>query len=188
MPRRGLSTASVVSAAADLADADGLGALTLSKLGAHLGVRVPSLYKHVDGIADLFRRLAADSTSELATILRSAAAGRSGSEALAATCHAYREFAVTRPGRYDSIQHPVEPSEELRRAQVVMLRVVAETLRGYRLPDEDELVSAVRMLRSVLHGFVCLERGSAFQLSIPLECTFEELIAMLHSSLAERAG
>ncbi|PWW53019.1 TetR-like C-terminal domain-containing protein [Actinokineospora spheciospongiae] len=185
MPRRGLTTTSVVAAAADLADADGLGALTLGKLSAHLGVRVPSLYKHIDGIGDLFRRLAASATGELAEALRSAAAGRSGADALAATCHAYREFALSRPGRYDSIQHPMDSSAELGAARATMLRVVAETLRGYDLDDDDQ-IPVVRMVRSVLHGFVCLERDSGFQLDVPLELSFEELITMLDNSLSTR--
>lgn len=55
-----LSRERVVRAAVDLADRDGLGALTMRRLGAELGVEAMSLYKHVankeeilDGIVDL---------------------------------------------------------------------------------------------------------------------------------------
>lgn len=65
-PRQDRSTRSpltkegVLQAAVDLADRDGLGALTMRRLGAELGVEAMSLYKHVankdeilDGIVEL---------------------------------------------------------------------------------------------------------------------------------------
>nr|MDT0664287.1 TetR family transcriptional regulator [Micromonospora sp. DSM 115978] len=53
MPRAGLSRDRVVAEAAALADTAGLDAVTLSTLADRLGVRVPSLYKHVDSLDDL---------------------------------------------------------------------------------------------------------------------------------------
>ena len=47
MARAGLDADAVVAAAAQLADADGLEALTLARLAAVLGIRSPSLYAHV---------------------------------------------------------------------------------------------------------------------------------------------
>ncbi len=43
-----LTRARVLQAAVDLADREGLGALTMRRLGAELGVEAMSLYKHVD--------------------------------------------------------------------------------------------------------------------------------------------
>ena len=57
MPRRGLSRAAVVETAARLADRDGYDALTLGAVAADAGVRPPSLYNHVDGLAGLRREL-----------------------------------------------------------------------------------------------------------------------------------
>ncbi len=55
-----LTRARILQAAVDLADTDGLGALTMRRLGAELGVEAMSLYKHVsskddilDGIVEL---------------------------------------------------------------------------------------------------------------------------------------
>jgi AcrR family transcriptional regulator len=84
MPRAGLDANAVVAAAAAVADADGLDAVTLARLAADLGVRAPSLYTHVAGLPDLRQRLAARGARELAAALGAAAAGRSGSDALAA--------------------------------------------------------------------------------------------------------
>ena len=59
-PRRPLTKDRVLHAAIDLADRDGLVALTMRRLGAELGVEAMSLYKHVankeeilDGIVEL---------------------------------------------------------------------------------------------------------------------------------------
>src|SRR6185437_527132 len=46
--RAGLSTAAVVAAAAEIADAEGLDRLTLARVAAAAGVRTPSLYNHVE--------------------------------------------------------------------------------------------------------------------------------------------
>ena len=46
-PRRPLTKERVLHAAVDLADRDGLGALTMRRLGTELGVEAMSLYKHV---------------------------------------------------------------------------------------------------------------------------------------------
>ena len=78
MPRAGLDADAVVAAAARLADAGGLGALTLARLAADLGVRPPSLYAHVLSLEDLRRRLAVRGARELAVELQVAAAGRAG--------------------------------------------------------------------------------------------------------------
>ena len=47
----GLNREQVVEAAAAIADRDGLGSLSLATLASKLGVRSPSLYSHVDGLA-----------------------------------------------------------------------------------------------------------------------------------------
>jgi AcrR family transcriptional regulator len=58
MPRRGLDAERVVDAAAQLADAHGLQAVTLARVAGELGVRAPSLYNHVEGRDGLLRAVA----------------------------------------------------------------------------------------------------------------------------------
>ena len=57
-PKAGLDHATVVQAAATLADTAGIGQLTLANLAERLGVRTPSLYNHVAGLPGLRRDLA----------------------------------------------------------------------------------------------------------------------------------
>src|SRR3954466_15665358 len=98
MPPAGVDTQRVVDAPSEIADAQGLHAATLARVGGGLGVRAPSLYNHVDGRAGLLRALALRGVRELTAARRDAAAGRSGAAAPAAPARAPRAYAGAHPG------------------------------------------------------------------------------------------
>jgi AcrR family transcriptional regulator len=179
MPRAGLDVDAVVRAAAALADAEGLGALTLARLAAELGVRAPSLYAHIDGVGDLRRRIADRSLSELTVALQRAATGRSGGEALAAGATAYRDYALTNRGSYAALQRGGNGSPD---ASARLLETVVAMLRAYGL-DGDEALHAARIVRSSLHGFVVLESEGGFGLGLDRNETFARLVAFLDRGL-----
>ena len=189
MPRAGLDAETVVAAAAELADAEGLPALTLARLAARLGVRSPSLYAHVGGLADLRARLAARGARELTAALQAAAAGRARSDALHAVADAYRAYAHAHPGAYAAMQRAPgdggETDPEIAAAAARLIDVVVAVLRGYDLHDEDA-IHAVRMVRAALHGFVSLEREGGFAMPIDLEESYRRLVEMLDHGLASR--
>ncbi|MET0886685.1 MAG: TetR family transcriptional regulator, partial [Mycetocola sp.] len=89
MARAGLTTESVISEAARLIDERGLDGLSLAALAEKLGVRVPSLYKHVDGLPALRRGVTVTAKKSLSEALGNAALGRSRDEALTAISLAY---------------------------------------------------------------------------------------------------
>jgi AcrR family transcriptional regulator len=185
MPRAGLDSEAVVTAAAKLADDDGLERLTLARLAAVLGIRTPSLYAHVAGLGDLRARLAARGARELAATLQVAAAGRSGGDALRAVAVAYRGHAHAHPGTYAAMQVPSDRPDHQAAGREVVAVIVA-VLRGYGLEGEDA-IHAVRAVRSALHGFVALEREGGFQLPIALSESYDRLIALLDSGLGGRS-
>ncbi|HEX2102112.1 MAG TPA: TetR-like C-terminal domain-containing protein [Solirubrobacteraceae bacterium] len=183
MPRAGLSPAAVVDAAAALADAQGLEALTLAKIAATVGVRAPSLYNHVASLGDVRRRLALRALSELAAAMRDAAVGRAGDDALVAMAHAYRDYATRHPGRYAATQRaPAEGDEEHAAAAAAAVDVLLAILRGYDL-ESDDAIHAARGVRSALHGFVALEAGGGFGLPVALDTSFERMVAALARGL-----
>src|SRR3954452_20752545 len=98
MPRAGLDTERVVDAASEIADAEGLDAVTLARVAGGLGVRAPSLYNHVYGRAGLLRGVALRGVCGLTAALRAAAVGLFGADALAAPARAYRVYAGAHPG------------------------------------------------------------------------------------------
>jgi AcrR family transcriptional regulator len=183
MPRAGLDREAVVAAAAGLADAEGLPALTLARLADALGVRPPSLYAHVDGLEDLRRRLALRAARELTGELRAAVAGRARGDALSALAWAYRAYAHRHPGIYAALQRAPDAGPEA--AFVELVEVVTAVLRGYRLQREDA-VHAVRIIRAALHGFVALELEEGFGLPLDLDETFARMVVVLDQGMGRK--
>jgi AcrR family transcriptional regulator len=183
MPRAGLDAETIVAAAAGVADAEGLEAVTLARLAGDLGVRSPSLYAHVaGGLPELRRRLAARGAAELAVALGAAAAGRAQADALAAVAGAYRAYASEHPGTYAAAQRAADLDQEEARPVV---DVVLAVLRGYGLEGDDAL-HATRIVRAALHGFAALETDQGFGIPLDLDETFARLVAVLDTGLARR--
>jgi AcrR family transcriptional regulator len=185
LPRRGLDRARVVERAGDIADAEGLEAVTLARVAQQLGVRSPSLYNHVAGRDGLLRGLAAESTRELAAALRRAATGRSGGAAIMAVAEAQRAYAIAHPGRYaTTVAAPAPGDAEHARAAAEALDVMTSVLERSGLHG-DELVHAVRALRSAVHGFAALEAAGGFGLPADRDASFRRLVEALDSGLRQ---
>ncbi len=112
MPRAGLTPESVIDGAARIADAEGLDAVTLARLATELGVRPPSLYKHVDGLDSIRRGLALRGIEEANRRLQRATIGKSRDDALFALADAYWQFARDRPGLYAASLRAAKPGEK----------------------------------------------------------------------------
>lgn len=184
MPRAGLDRAAVVGAGAALADEVGLTKLTMGLLADRLGVRTPSLYKHVAGQDDLIRRIAALALDETADAVGSAVQGRAGSDALAAAARAFRAFVVEHPGRYAATigQEPSGPDDPLTTSGERLLGAFTAVLRGYEI-EESDVDHALRLLRSLCHGFATLEAAHAFQWSTDVDKSFDWLVAFADRGL-----
>ncbi len=176
MPRAGLNEEKVVDEAALMADEVGLAQLTLAGLAERLGVRQPSLYKHIDSLGGLHRSIAIQAKVELAEVLARAAVGLSGADAIAAIADSYRSWARSHPGRYTAVQRaPVPGDEEDERASAAVVQICAAALVAYDLHGDDS-IDAIRALRSSLHGFVTLESGGGFGLPVDVDRSFDRLV------------
>ncbi|WP_433306192.1 WHG domain-containing protein [Actinoplanes sp. CA-030573] len=184
MPRAGLDPAAVVAAAAGLADEVGLAGVTMGLLAERLGVRAPSLYKHVTSQADLNRRIAVLAMTELGDELRDALQGRSGREALAAAARTMRAYVVEHPGRYATMIRldAASPEDPVAVASTRVLGSLAAVLAGYRL-DPADTVHALRLLRSLFHGFAVLEAAGGFEMDTDVDESFEWLIDFVDRGL-----
>lgn len=176
MPRAGLSRARVVDEAAELADEVGLEELTLAALAERLGVRQPSLYKHLDSLAGLRRSISLQAKGELGDVLLRAAVGRSGADAITVMAGAYREWALEHPARYTAAQWIAGPEdEEDTAASLGAIQVITDVLTAYELRGDDA-IDAIRAFRSTLHGFVSLEAAGSFGLDRDLDRSFDRLV------------
>lgn len=187
-PRVALDPERIVAVAVEIADADGLGAVTLARISAALGVRAPSLYNHVAGLDGVLRGVALRGLRELGEALTAAAVGRSGPEALTAAAHAYRAYATAHPGAYAATQGvSADADDEFREAQRRTTEVLFAVLRHWPLGDED-LIHATRAIRSALHGFTTLETGGGFGLPVDLDRSFAQVVTVQIAGLDALAG
>ena len=183
MPRAGLTESRVVEEGERMADEVGLERLTLAALALRLGVRQPSLYKHIDGLDGLHRSLAVRAKNELAYVLARAAVGRERGDAITSIARAYRAWALVHPGRYAATQPPPAPGDaDDETASQAVLQVITDVLAGYDLRDDDA-IHATRALRATLHGFVTLEIAGDFRLAVDIDGSFERLIKGLVAAL-----
>ena len=193
MPRAGLTPERVVAGAEELVDEVGLGNLTLAQLAGRLGVRLPSLYKHVTGMDGLQRELAVRAKSELALVLGRSAVGRSGADAVHSMAAAYRQWAKEHPGRYAATQRAPTPGDEADQlASAEGVDVVLDVLAGFGLTGVDA-IDATRALRSAMHGFTSLELDGGFGLPVDVERSYTRMIGAFVTAFrawpsAESAG
>jgi AcrR family transcriptional regulator len=188
MPRAGLTPDAVVNAAAAIADKDGLEAVTLARLAADLGVRPPSLYKHVDGLDAIRRALAVKGVTEANRRIQQATIGKARDDAMFALAHAYWQFARDRPGLYAASLRAARPGEkDVAAAGEALLGTVLSVLSGYGVRGDDAL-HATRGLRAIIHGFVSLDAAGGFRLKLNLNESFDRLLAAFAKDLAARGG
>src|ERR1700757_4556882 len=139
-----------------MADEIGLSNVTLAALAGRLGVRQPSLYKHIDSMDGLQRRMAIRAKNQLADTLARATVGRARGDAITPMSHAYRDGPLQHPGRYAAAQsHPDPGDTETEAADWAAVEIVGAILAGYDLQGDDA-IDATRVLRAALHGFVTL--------------------------------
>ena len=132
---------------------------------------------------ELLRLLTLRGLSGLGDAIAAAAAGLAGEDALRATAHAYRAYALANPGCYEAmLAAPGDSDREVADAAARVLALLAAILRAWEL-DEQQTIDAIRVLRSGLHGFVVLERDGGFALERDLDASFERLTDTLVAGL-----
>ncbi|MFJ6564175.1 TetR/AcrR family transcriptional regulator [Streptomyces sp. NPDC091412] len=174
----------MVAAGAALADEVGFANLTMGLLAERVGVRTPSLYKHVGSQEDLNRRIAVLALNEAADAVGGAVQGYAGRDALAAAARAFRAFVLEHPGRYGATigAEPSGPDDPLATAGQRLLGAFMAVLRGYEIAESD-VDHALRTLRSLCHGFATLQADNGFQWSADIDESFEWLIAFADRGL-----
>jgi AcrR family transcriptional regulator len=186
MPRAGLTATSVIDAAGAIADAEGLDSVTLARLAERLGVRSPSLYKHVDSLDAVRRGLAVRGLNEIDGRLQRAAAGKARDDALFALAYAYWDFAREHPGLYVASLRAARPGEkDVAAAGESAIGTVLAVLAGFGVKGDDAL-HAVRGFRAIIHGFVSLDATGGFRLKLDLKESFDRLIRAFSFDLAAR--
>jgi hypothetical protein len=108
---------------------------------------------------------------------------------LQALADAYRDYARAHPGRYAASRRPVDPHRtEAVAAGRRHSDLLGAVLAGYGI-DGLDVVHAVRLVGSTVHGFVTLEATGGFDHTEPgPDASWERVVGALHAALAAWAG
>ena len=95
-----------------------------------------------------------------------------------------RTYVKDHPGRYaaGNAARPAGPGDPLIPADARVVASWAAMLRGYRLEAGQE-IHALRMLRSILHGFATLEAAGGFRLDAEVDDSFTWMITFIDRGL-----
>jgi AcrR family transcriptional regulator len=142
----------IVRAARALLEEEGPAALTMRRLGERLGIRAPSLYKHVRGKDELEDALQRAGLDELgAEVAREAG---TAPDPLGAAFAAYRRFALANPDLYRLItERPLPPDHEPGAGEVRGIEVVVAATGS---------IDGARAAWAFAHGMVHLELADRF--------------------------
>jgi len=176
----------VVQAAVDLLNAEGVSALSLSRLADELGIKTPSLYNHVNGLDGLQRELEVMNARLLADRFSEAAIGKSSSELFMDVSQAFREYVKENPGLYMSTLRSSSTQrvqdENLQREEERMMKVGLAVMASLGLQGEDA-IHGLRAFRSMVHGFATLEVAGGFGLPQDCDESFRRLVYALVGGL-----
>lgn len=168
----------IIQAARRLLEEEGADALTMRRLATRVGIKAPSLYKHLPDKAALEILLITDGLTELAEALEAAERREPGS--LDALASAFRAFALAHPHLYRLIHDRPLPREALPggledRTAAPVVRVVGG--------DQHR----ARAVWAFAHGMVSLELNGRFPPDADLTGAWRTG-ARAFAAGAERAG
>ncbi|WP_446046315.1 TetR/AcrR family transcriptional regulator [Streptomyces olivaceus] len=154
------SRSRIIAAGRDLLESNGQQGLTMQSVAERVGVRAPSLYKHVANRAALLAAVAE------ATIEDLTARQESTDGSLEELARDYRRFAQARPEGFRLMHSHASPQAHAR-AVVPVLRACRE-LAG----EQDEL-DAARLVSAWATGFLEMELNGSFRLGGDVDGAFE---------------
>jgi AcrR family transcriptional regulator len=177
---------SLRAAARDVLERDGRDGLTMQAVATALGVRAPSLYKHVRDRDDLVRIVAEDVARDLGdrVDLAIATAGDDAVAAARALAAAARRYAHERPHGYALVFGPLPESQRAGRAALDRSSAAILEL-SRRLAGDEHALDAARTLTAWMHGFTSMELAGAFRLGGDVDEAWEFGLVRLVSGLAD---
>jgi AcrR family transcriptional regulator len=177
------SVEDIVAAGQRVLESEGIDGLTMQRVATVVGVRAPSLYKHIAGRGELMRLIVEATVIELGRALESAVLGHDSRRDLAAIATAFRAFAHARPEAYRLIFAPLP--DEWRPAPEVMRDAVAAVLRtAAGLAGPDHALEGARLVTAWGHGFLTMELAGAFRLEGDVDAAFAFGVERLAQALA----
>ena len=172
-----LDRESVLEVAWDLANREGIENVSIKRIADELEIRSPSLYNHIKDLSDVMSEVAARTANlfadSLEKIMADAEPVKNSKEGLRKFILGYKNFAHRHKGVYHLLVSAPSENEKPRLASERILKGCLTALSLKVL--NSEAIHQIRILRSVLHGFVSLERGNGFGLPESVDESFQIL-------------
>lgn len=177
---RGLNKNAIIVAAVKIADANGLANITLKELATELGVKSPSLYKHIPGgLSELYEEIMVYGWSLVDNEIMRSAVGKSKDDAIRAICYAFRNTVVQHPGVFESLQwHNSYTSDLNKQATKSIISSLYQVLEAYNM-SEEQMLHILRILRGFVQGFANIEAHGGFGDPIPADDSFDFAIQII---------
>lgn len=170
----------VLDSAWDLVMDQGLSEFRLAGLAENLGIRIPSLYNHIRDLEDVRREMKRRSLQILGDRLSlKSKTSNGGSEGISEFLNTYRSFAKSHPHVYPLTIESTESDPELKPLGDRILETCMEVFRFQAL--DETAVHRIRILRSLLHGFIVLEEAGGFGRNESIEDSFKKITESLES-------
>ncbi|WP_196600203.1 TetR-like C-terminal domain-containing protein [Pectinatus frisingensis] len=173
-----INLSTIIMTAANIADTEGLDAVTLTRTAEKLNIKKQSLYNHIKNLAHLKCELIIYANAQLRQHLIQAVIGKAREEAILGAAESYRNFAHDHPGQYQaiiSLSWEFKDDEKFQASTHALMEILFKILSAYQL-HEDYLTHAVRGLRSIMHGFISLENSGWFHQPIDKDESYRLLL------------
>jgi AcrR family transcriptional regulator len=171
-----ISRETIVQAAREMIETQGVERLSINVLAEKLGVKTPSLYRYVGDKTGLLRAVNEDTIAGLFSVLGEALDyPGTADERLLAVALVYRQYAHQHPITYglaftNTIPElrPDEPEQE--RAVLPYQALMA------KVSGAEESLAALRGMLALIHGFVMLELAQQFRRGGDLDTAFAQSV------------
>jgi AcrR family transcriptional regulator len=158
--------------------------LTLAQVASLLNIKSPSLYNHFDGLEDLKSQIALIALNQFSDCLEASLQQGDCRGKLSAFMTSYREFALTKPFLFEAAQFGIQAKnkEVLQKAHSIA-QMTEKALDAYQIPKAKQ-AHALRVIRSLLNGFIQIEQNRGFQRSEDPSQSFREMIEFAVTGLS----
>ena len=186
MPARArTSREAILRAAREVLEAGGADALTMQAVAERVGVRAPSLYKHVPDRAGLVRAVVGDVMADLVRALAIARPSADARDDLRRVARRYRAFVRANPTGYGLLFSLPSSTSAIDEAALAELGRPIVTATA-RLVGDDEALPVARTIVAWAHGFVSMELAGAFRLGGDLEAAYATGLEVILSGISGR--
>lgn len=144
--------------------------------------------RSIEGVSGLERLVLREAARRLSHDLRRATAGLLPGDALVAMACAYRRFALRHPGLYRALVPAPDAGSDSDLAAAVAEpeQIVVDAVTRFGA-DPRRVPHLVRAFRSLLHGFVMLEREGGFGEATDVDRSFDVLLEAMVATLADHS-